>query len=219
MAVDKDYFDINKNNEPINAKDLLLDNESILLTLTPYKTDYFLESFFSGLLFVLLWAGFDTFFIIMMARSGFFETVPWSIAVVVIFFILHLIPVWNYFANIAKRLIQYKKIEYTFTDQRIIIRSGVVSVDFKTFFYSEINEVQIKVGLLDRLFKVGDIHITANTKSAVIEDIKNPYEYGNRIQKLIKDIKADISYPNDLRPEENHGYNTKYKAKKGQYED
>lgn len=219
MAVDKDYFDINKNNEPINAKDLLLDNESILLTLTPYKTDYFLESFFSGFLFVLFWAGFDTFFIIMMVKSGFFETQPWSIAFVVIFFILHLIPVWKYFANVARRLIEYKKIEYTFTDQRIIIRSGVVSVDFKAFFYSEINEVQIKVGLLDRLFKVGDIHITANTKSAVIEDVKNPYEYGNRIQKLVKDIKADISYPNDLRPEENHGYNTKYKAKKGQYED
>ena len=219
MTVDKDYFDINKNNEPINAKDLLLENESILLTLKPYKTDYFLESFFSGFLFVLFWAGFDAFFIIMMVRSGFFETQPWSIAFVVIFFILHLIPVWKYFANVARRLIEYKKIEYTFTDQRIIIRSGVVSVDFKTFFYSEINEVQIKVGLLDRLFKVGDIHITANTKSAVIEDIKNPYEYGNRIQKLVKDIKADISYPNDLRPEENHGYNTKYKAKKSQYED
>ena len=30
------------------------------------------------------------------------------------------------------------------------------------------------------------------------------------LQKITHDIKTDIYYPNDLRPAENKGYNTKY---------
>lgn len=74
--------------------------------------------------------------------------------------------------------------------------------------------VDIRVGLVDRLFKVGDIYITAKNGKAVLWDIENPYKVFNMLQKVVNDIKTDIYYPNELRPKENSGYNTKYKIKK-----
>ena len=46
----------------------------------------------------------------------------------------------------------------------------------------------------------------------MINDIKNPYEVYNRLVKIVNDIKADMSFPNAYRPEENNGYQTKYKG-------
>ena len=65
---------------------------------------------------------------------------------------------------------------------------------------------------VEKMFKVGDIYVKSDTQSAVLDDIEHPYEYLSRLQKITLDIKADIYYPNDLRPGENHGYNTKYKG-------
>ena len=62
------------------------------------------------------------------------------------------------------------------------------------------------------MFKVGDLYFTAHNQSAVLMDIEKPYFFLNKLQKITLDIKTDIHYPNDLRPSENHGYNTKYKC-------
>ena len=32
------------------------------------------------------------------------------------------------------------------------------------------------------------------------------------VKKLQTDVYTDVMYPNDKRPKENHGYNTKYKG-------
>ena len=103
--------------------------------------------------------------------------------------------------------------QYVFTEKRVIIRSGLVGIDFKSIYYSDISGVNVKVGFLDRLLKVGDIYIRANNQSAVLNDIQNPYFILSRLQKITLDIKTDIYYPNNLRPEENDGYNTKYTGK------
>ena len=64
--------------------------------------------------------------------------------------------------------------------------------------------------MLDRIFKVGDLYIQTASQVGKIENIKAPYHYSSKIQKIVQDIKTDINFPNDLRPSENHGYNTKY---------
>lgn len=211
--VDKDYFDIEKDPIKMNEiKDILNEGEQVLVELTPNKKDFILEAIFKGLPFVLIWVAFDVFFLIQIFGVSGFDT-SMKLFIIIPFFILHLIPLWLYIGRVVKRVIGYKNIKYVFTDQRIIIRDGLIGIDFKFFYYSEINSVEVKVGILDRLFKVGDIYIHSDTKQAIIEDINNPYEYSKRIQKLTTDLKSDIYYPNDLRPKENHGYNTRYKRK------
>ena len=66
--------------------------------------------------------------------------------------------------------------------------------------------------LIDRRLKVGDIYIKSANQAQVLWDIEDPYRITTQLQKIAADIKADIYYPNALRPEENEGYRTQYKG-------
>ena len=108
--VDREFFteeDIKKN----RIEDILESDEEVLVSLTPDKRDYILEAIFKSLPIVLIWLGFDVFFIIMMINTNAFENkmVIWF---TVFFFAFHLLPVWLYFANIFKRVAGYKNIQY-----------------------------------------------------------------------------------------------------------
>ena len=209
--IDKDYFNVEESIKQNKVEDILGDGEEVLVSLKPNRKVYILESIFKGLPIVLLWGGIDAFMLYMIISTGVFveSGMVWFI---VLFFALHLSPVWMYIARIVKVVAGYKNISYTFTDKRIIVRSGIIGIDFKYQYYSDIASVNVKVGIFDRLFKVGDIHIQGNTQHIVVEDINAPYIYADKIQKIVRDLKADMQFPNDLRPEENHGYNTKYKG-------
>ncbi len=210
--VDRDYFnvdDIKKN----KMEDILNENEQILVRLNPNKKVYVLEAIFKGLPIALLWGGFDFFFIYMMLTQGVFNDNGMFLFIIIPFFALHLIPVWLYVGRVIKKVAGYKNLEYAFTTDRIIIRDGLIGIDYKFFYYHEINSVEVKVGIFDRIFKVGDLYIHSTNKQAVLDDISSPYQYANKIQNLITDLKTDMYYPNDLRPKENHGYNTRYARK------
>ena len=208
--LDKDYFQIEEGMKQNEIKDILSDDEEVLVNLKPNRKVYLLESIFKGLPVVLIWLAADTFAITMIASTGTMYE-PWLIAFFIFFFALHLIPVWIYIYSIIKVIVSYKNLEYVFTDKRIIVRSGLIGIDFKYVYYYEINSVTVNVGLFDRMFKVGDIIIKSNNQVVKVNDISYPYKYSNKIQEIVRDLKADMAFPNDLRPSENHGYNTKYK--------
>lgn len=209
--ITKDYFELNDNIKQNDINDILVSGEEILLSLKPDKKTSILESILKGLPLALIWGGFDAFFIIMMFTTGLGDTMGGFIIVfLVVFFAIHLIPVWKYIAGIIKTIAGYKNIVYVFTSKRIIIRTGLIGIDFKNIYYEEVQTVTVKVGLLDRIFKVGDLYIQTANQVGKIENIKAPYHYSSKIQKIVQDIKTDINFPNDLRPSENRGYNTKY---------
>ncbi|MCQ2743157.1 MAG: PH domain-containing protein [Bacilli bacterium] len=212
--INENYFI--KDSDP-NKKDsidsMIMKDENVLLRLKPNKKAYIMESFFNGLPFALLWLTFDVFIIVMTVQFWTLDAARLGFVLVfmVLFFLIHLAPVWIFIAHIVKRVASLKNIEYAITDKRILIRSGVIGVDFKSIYYSEISGVNVKVSPTDKLFKVGDIYITASTQSAVLDDLKDPYFLMDRIHQITLDIKTDIQFPNDFRPTENHGYYTKYK--------
>ena len=86
----------------------------------------------------------------------------------------------------------------------------MVGIDFRNVYYADVDSVNLKVGLIDKMTKVGDIYINAKSGSAVILDVENPYFLTQELQKIVVDIKTDVLFPNDLRPETNRGYKTKY---------
>ena len=100
-----------------------------------------------------------------------------------------------------------------FTDKRIIIKSGAIGVDINNIYYTDITGVNLRVGLSDRLLHVGDIYISGKGKAQVLWDIENPYPVVNDLQKIVNDIKTDTYFPNDLRPDTNEGFRTKYTGK------
>lgn len=204
--INESYFKKENNKNASTIEDMIDKDESILLRLKPNKKVFVLSSILRLLPIVLIWGALDIFAITQFASS----VSGSDLWFMILFFALHLFPVWGWIAGIVKAYAEHKNIEYVFTDKRILIRSGIIGIDFKSMFYSEVESVSARVGILERIFKVGDIYILATSQSAVLQDIPDPYFILNKLKKITLDIKTDIYYPNDLRPDKNHGYNTKY---------
>ena len=92
-------------------------------------------------------------------------------------------------------------------------------MNLQTKTFAELSRIDLHRGVFDQMFNVGDVRITTNQMTnkntpAVlsINSISNYTEVYQMIKKLQKDIYSDIMYPNDLRPQENHGYKTKYRG-------
>lgn len=68
--------------------------------------------------------------------------------------------------------------------------------------------LRVYVGVLEAMFKRGTIRFGARNALRYVE---NPYEVYKLIQQTAVDITTDRQFPNQLRPEENPGYHTRYK--------
>ena len=210
-SVDENYFKMTEGMQANAIEDILDVDESVLLRLKPKKSAYIFNSTLRMLPIAIIWLLFDGFFIgAMLFNASSMLGYIWFI--IVPFFAVHLFPVWMWIGGIVRAVAGWKNIEYVFTEKRIILRSGVVGIDFVNIYYSDIKGVNLRVGIIDRMFKVGDIYISAERQSEVLWDIPNPYFILQKLQKIVHDIKTDIIFPNDLRPKENHGFRTKYRG-------
>ena len=202
------YEKANKNFEKINVNDVLVNGESIIWSGKPKKSAYIINKFFTMLPFAIIWLMFDSIFIISFIASGSFMEMLWFI---ISFFALHLMPVWIWLSNVLTAKKNWKNTEYYVTDKRIIIESGFIGMNYQTIYYKDIKNVYLRIGVIDRLLKVGDIYFDINQNRAqFFLDLENPYELYTKLQKIVLDIQTDIEFPNNLRPNENNGYNTKY---------
>lgn len=210
MQIDERYFYDNAMQK--NSIDDVVDvNEKVLWRGKPNAKSYVLAAMVKMLPIALVWLIFDGTFITFITIgmvNGYVPTV--ILAFIIPFFLLHLAPVWIWIGRTIKAAREVKNLEYAITDKRIIIRSGMIGIDFKFINYTEIDSVNVKVGLIDRIFRVGDIYINSSVNSGVLWDVENPYQIGNSLQKVTLDIKSDINYPNAKRPDVNSGYQTGY---------
>ena len=190
--------------------DLIYKDEEIIWRGKPKKSAFIWSKILTMLPVALIWGLVDGIFIYFLTTNSVFSSAPiWLVIFLIVFFLIHLMPVWIWLSNVISASAQHKNIEYAFTTKRIIIRSGII-VDIKSIYYIDIQSVNLRVGLIDRMLKVGDIYITGTNATAVLWDIKNPYVITNQLQKIVNDIKTDMYFPNAMRPEENFGYKTKY---------
>ena len=208
--IDENYFDMPTGVKNNSIEDIVGDDEKLLLKIKPKKSAYKFNSIVGFLPIGIFWLLIDVGFICGIALTGGVPKALW--AFLVPFFAVHMFPVWICIANIVKAGRAWRNLEYAFTDRRIIIRSGVIGINLVNIYYADIKGVNLKIGLFDRMFKVGDIYISTEGKSQVLYDLENPYFILERVQKIVIDLKADVYFPNNLRPENNDGYNTKYNS-------
>lgn len=192
---------------------VLVEGESLIWNSKPKKSAYIINNILIKMPFVLVWLLFDLAFLIPMILSG---QIKHMLFFVVPFFAIHLFPVWSWLASIFTVNKRWQNTKYYVTDKRIIIQNGFIATDYQTIYYKDIKNVNLKIGIIDKLLGVGDIYFqlenNSNSLTQAFFDIENPYEIYPKLQKIVLDIQTDIEYPNALRPDENYGYNTKYKG-------
>lgn len=210
--IDSKYFiqsDRDKGEMTIDS--VLTPDEEVLWRGKPLKKSFVLSAFFKFLPFALIWLFFDIMMIVLISTQ--LPSIPLPVIIfLVFFFALHLIPVWIWVANLVSAGKRQELEEYAFTGERIIVKKGFIGANVQSFPYSSLTSINLKIGLVEKLCKVGDIYIVCQNQKVVLEDLPDaPFLY-SRLQKIANDIKSDILYPNALRPGENPGYKTSYKG-------
>ena len=206
--IDENYFKMPSVVPNLSIDEIIGSGETVLLKQKPKKNAFIFNSIVKFLPIGIFWFIFDALFIVGIVFAG-VPSVIW--AFLVPFFAIHMFPVWICIVNIVKVGKVWKNLEYAFTDKRIIIRSGLIGINVTSIYYADIQGVNMRIGVFDRLFKVGDIYISSDGQSQVLYDLENPYFILERVQKLVLDLKTDVYFPNYLRPGTNSGYNTKYR--------
>lgn len=94
-----------------------------------------------------------------------------------------------------------------------------MGIDYKALDYDGIKKMEVNVSPLEKLLGVGSIVVDQEVgygggqsggHRTRLYGIREPYKVFKELKRLSMDVKTDIYYPNDLRPETNSGYNTKY---------
>lgn len=195
MEINEKYFmgGGGANNAPRNVDELLSQDEKILWRGKPKKNAFILNSVVKLMPFALLWLIFDGLFIGVLCAGE--VGVPAGMAFFLIFFfILHLAPVWMWVYKCVTASRRHKNTEYVFTDKRVIVRTGTIALDYKNVYYADIEAVNLRYGVIDRLTKVGDVYITSNKKATVLEDIENPQEIERMLEEIISDKKSGVAF-------------------------
>ena len=192
-------------------------HERVIYEGKPKFKCFLFESIFNPLLpFAIIWAIFDLSFIGLTFQTG--ESNQFM-GFLIPFFLFHLMPVWLYLGGVLFTFRRYRNTNYIVTDKGIYVSGGILTKTFNHKPFAELSHVDLHRGIFDQMFGVGDIICTSSQYSpeggsAAIRliDVEEYTELYNKIKKLQQDIYTDVMYPNDLRPKENHGYNTEYKG-------
>jgi uncharacterized membrane protein YdbT with pleckstrin-like domain len=206
-------------------------DEKVLWRGKPNKRAFVLEGIFNPLLpFAFVWLMFDSVFIAAWLGGATHSGAPTSFSIMsLLFFLLHLMPVWLYLSGVLFVFRRYKHTEYIVTDKGVYVSGGLFSYTCNMKSFTELARVNIHRGIIDQIIGVGDVVLTSNNiadfySSGVrvngrpvgtgfgitIADIKDYIGVFEIVKKLQEDIYTDTMYPNALRPEENRGYKTKY---------
>ena len=204
-------------------------DEKIFWQGKPNKRCFILEGIFNPMLpFALFWFLFDSLFIAAFIGGAATPGAPAVFSIFpLIFFLFHLMPVCIYLGGVIFVFRRYQHTEYIVTDKGVYISGGLFSYTCNMKPFTELARVNIHRGIIDQIIGVGDVVLTSNNVAdlyssnirvngrpldvgTTIADIKDYRKVFEIIKKLQEDIYTDTMYPNDLRPEENHGYRTKY---------
>ena len=141
-----------------------------------------------------------------------------------VFMLIHMMPLWVGLGNMIRLIFVYRNTYFCYTDKRVIIKTGFMGVDYKIKDFYNIGNIEVNVGPLENILGVGTIRIdeeivkTNNNSSRRVGNrlygIQRPYEVFKDLKEVVMDIKTDINYPNEYRPDVNKGYNTRYDKKK-----
>ena len=203
--------------------DTYLGSEYVRWRGKPQLSCFVLECVFNPMLFfAIIWCAFDLFFYKMinkMPSAGMGSSVK---SIVIIFLLIHMMPVWIYLGGVIFSFLRQRNIEYAITDRGIYFSSGVLSktINFKPF--AEISNISMHRGVIDRMTGCGDVVIPCGGNGHLstggnplndrfsIQDIPDYQEVFSLVRKMQTDIYSDTMYPNALRPENNPGYGTRY---------
>lgn len=99
---------------------------------------------------------------------------------VILILLLFLLLIWN--------VLSWRSKKYTLTNQRVMIKTGIIRKKSVYMHYDKIQDIIVSQSILERISYSGDIEIFGghDRTSLILEDIPNPGEVENMINRLIE---------------------------------
>ena len=87
----------------------------------------------------------------------------------------------------------YKNLYYCYTNKRLIVRSGIIGVDYRTLDFKFITASEVDVGLLDKLgkSKTGTLSFKSPTMAIRFNYVENPYALMKEIKEYMNTANAE----------------------------
>lgn len=190
-------------------------DEQVLWKGKPNKSVFIKERLLSPFLFIAaIWLLLDCS--IIMFTFAHFRV---NVYIMIPFYFLHLFPVWIYLYIVISSFKLWRHTEYMITDMAVYCQSGVFTTYCVRKTFQEITNASVHQGFIDRRHDVGDVYVMAGatlyggrmiSQGINIVDIEDYMKVYKLINQTSTDIYSDTMYPNNLRPENNDGYKTKY---------
>lgn len=167
---------------------ILDDDEKIIKVFKPHKTKLFISSLLLSAISFLFFVIFAVV-AILFPEEGFdssnaiYTLIPIGIFVLILGIIAIFIAVY------------YKNIYYAYSNKRIIIRSGIFGIDYKSLDMSMIGAVNVSVSLLDKILKKNTGNISfGSTASPVVTSKASTYNFTHIIApyETCKEVKSYI---------------------------
>lgn len=175
---------------------ILDSDEKIIKVVKPHKGKFFFSVFLTWGLSFLIFAIMGVFMVLFPDEG--YEVNKVYLLLPIGFWIVCMLIVWL-FASIY-----YKNLYYAYSNKRIIIRSGIFGVDFKSLDMSMIGAVNVYVSLIDKILKKDTGSIMFGSTASPIgyghtagsgyrfNNIKAPYETCKEVKFFIDTYKKEI---------------------------
>lgn len=172
-----------------NFNDILLTNEEIIKIFKPDKKRYYFGKI-SGFLFITII--FYMTLIINVFREEPFNKIVFSFltGTYILIFVIFLL-----FLKLA-----FNKRAYCYTNKRLIIKHGIIGIDYKSLDLIDINAYRVNVGVLDKILKkkTGSIRFGSKSNPMVNNEnktnvfsfdyIRDPYNVYKELNEWIESI-------------------------------
>ncbi len=111
--------------------------------------------------------------------------------IIIIILLLLLWIIWNF--------ISWRSKQYSLTNQRVMIKTGVIRKKTVYMHYNKIQDIIVSQTIMERISYSGDIEVFGghDNTSLILEDIPNPGEIENMINRMIEgdDIEFETKKP------------------------
>ncbi|MDP3066201.1 MAG: PH domain-containing protein [Methanobacteriaceae archaeon] len=111
--------------------------------------------------------------------------------------------------------LSWRQKKYILTNQRVIVQGGLIRRKKSFIHYNKVQNIIISQSLVDRLFSAGDMEIFGGHEGTdlILEDIPNPLEVEDMLNRLIEGEDVGFSRPEKPRPQKSimEEYDKKFK--------
>lgn len=165
-------------------------DEKVLWNGKPVKAPFLFPALVIGLVLVLLWLipgiMIGVYYTTRTTPTPYTPLMSTEAAVLVIW----VIPAFGFFFVAAIwQFMRYRNTEYMITNQRIITQTGAIGLDTRFVDLDKIQEVYVKVGVIDKLFGTGSViavtagRVHVGMMRPSLAALREPYE----VQKLLQE--------------------------------